>query len=809
MEKNVSVSDDWIRNWQASVAVKITAAVLYAIVTIGFTVTVVSLHNVEKSLIANYSAHADRLAYQLGSFFDQNPEASPGEIELKTRHLMKEFDMKAVDISVGNQTIAVGRKYADSYMLDRKIKSIPTLDADSHTTELRISYPPLEKTVTQYRHKWFIGTGIVTLFSGFFLVMVIRIFITRPITALIDATKAVSAGNIETRIAVNRKDEFGYLSIFFNQMMDKILSELTVRRQAEESLKEREERLITVMDSMLTGIVIIDAETFRIDYVNPAAVDMIGAPRERIIGTSCRDYISMSDGKCPVAECGETFDRKDCVLKKPDGKSLPILKSVTSVTLNGRPHFIESIIDITERKRAEEQITHMAYYDHLTQLPNRFLFTDRLHQAISLAERNGGNTAILFLDLDNFKRINDTLGHRIGDLLLTEVARRLSASARKTDTVTHAMPEASGITVARLGGDEFTILLSEIKDPIQDVLSFVNRIFSVLSRPFVLEGHEVFITTSIGISIYPYDGKDIESLLKNADIAMYHAKEKGKNNFQLYGKHMNYAALEKLKMESELRKALESNQFTLYYQPLINVRSGKCVGMEALVRWSHPTRGLILPAEFIHIAEETGIIIPISEWILKTACAQNRLWQLQGLPLVPVSINLPSLQFKKENFIDVIRQVVTSSGLDPKYLVLEITENAIMHDAKDVVETLHTLKDTGIRLSIDDFGTGYSSLSYLKRFPVHALKIDRSFIHEISIDQDNATIVKAIMAMAHSLNLKVIAEGVETEDQLLFLSQQGCDEAQGFFISYPLPADEFSQLLEKEKSAALAVRSRH
>lgn len=421
VKKMAGVSDDWIENWQASIAVKITAAVLYAIVTVGVAITVISLHNVKKNLQENYSANADRIAYQLGSLVAYNPGLSPGEIENKVRQLMADFDLQAIDITIGNKTISLGRRVTDSYVLDRAVNTSPSHSQD-RIIHLKICYPPLGKTVTHLRHKWFAITGLITLFSGFLLVWVIRIFITRPFTTLINATKAVSAGNIDARIAVDRKDEFGYLSMFFNQMMDKIRSELT------------------------------------------------------------------------------------------------------------------------ERKRAEEQITHMAYYDHLTQLPNRLLFKDRLHQAISHAKRSEEKTAVLFIDLDNFKRINDTLGHRIGDLLLTEVAGRLAASTRKTDTITRNVAGPFGITVARLGGDEFTILLSEIKDPVSDIRKFVHRTRRMLAKPFLLEGHEIFMTVSIGIFVYPYDGEDIESLLKNADIAMYHAKERGKNNFQLYGQHMNSAS---------------------------------------------------------------------------------------------------------------------------------------------------------------------------------------------------------------------------------------------------------------------------
>ncbi|MBI4685089.1 MAG: EAL domain-containing protein [Nitrospirae bacterium] len=796
---NVSdISDDWIKNWQASIAVKITAAVLYAIVMLGFAITVLSLHDVEKNLKKDYAANADRIAYELGFLLNNYPGLPLIKIQDKVYPIMEDFDLDAINITAGNQTISIGDQLPNAYTLERAVNTT----ASDQAIKIKIFYQPLHNTVLQHRNRWLIITGIVTLLSGFFLVWVIRIFISKPIRTLVDATRAVSAGNINTRLTIDRHDEFGYLSMFFNQMMDKILSEFTVRKQAEDALKERETRLKTVMDSILTGILIIDAETFKIDYVNPAAVEMIGAPKEEIIGSICREYICITDGKCPVVECGETFDRKDCILKKSGGVKLPILKSVTKVTLNGRQHIVESIIDITERKRAEEQIKYMAYYDHLTELPNRLLFTDRLYHAISLAERHHRESAILFLDLDNFKRINDSLGHRIGDLLLKEVARRLVASVRKSDAVTHNTGEPAGITVARIGGDEFTILLTEIKDQTQDITKVVNRLFDSLSKPFIIDGHEIFVTVSLGVAVYPYDGADTDSLLKNADIAMYYAKEQGKNNYQFYRHHMNSAAIERLKMENELRRAVECKEFMLHYQPQIDILTGQLVGMEALIRWPNAQKGFNSTIDIISVAEETGLILPIGEWLLNTACAQNKMWQSAGLATIPISINVSTQQFKQQDFIEVIKHALASSGLDPRYLILETTESAIMHNAQQVRPVLYKLKDMGIRLSIEDFGTGYSSLSYLKRFPVHAVKIDRLFIKDMNVNSDDAAIVRAITAMAHGLNLKVIAEGVETEEQLGFLYEQGCDVAQGYLISPPLSADEVSMLLEKEKAGS-------
>ncbi|HAK61477.1 MAG TPA: hypothetical protein DCO77_14045 [Nitrospiraceae bacterium] len=452
-----------------------------------------------------------------------------------------------------------------------------------------------------------------------------------------------------------------------------------------------------------------------------------------------------------------------------------------------------------EKKRAEAQILHMAYYDNLTNLPNRLLFQDRLSQAIVQAERYERMSAMLFLDLDNFKRINDTFGHRIGDLLLKAVADRLKESVRDSDSVARQHADILNVTVARQGGDEFTVLLSEVRKP-QDVARVAQRFLDKLARPFLLDGHEVFITASIGIAIYAIDGKDFESLLKNADAAMYHAKGQGKNNYQFYKQSMNATALEKLELENDLRRALARKEFLLYYQPQIDVRTGEIVGMEALIRWQHPVRGLVSPADFIPLTEETGLIVPIGEWVLQTACKQSKAWQAAGFAPIPVSVNLSSRQFRQRVLLQTIEQAMDASGLDCRHIVLEITESVVMQEQEASRALLVELASKGLRLAMDDFGTGYSSLSNLKRFPIDAIKIDRSFVMDITTDPDDAAITKAIIAMGRSLNLNVIAEGVETEEQLAFLYQQGCHMIQGFLISRPVPMEEAAKLLAREKA---------
>jgi len=447
---------------------------------------------------------------------------------------------------------------------------------------------------------------------------------------------------------------------------------------------------------------------------------------------------------------------------------------------------VESFEDITERKKAEEMLNSMAYYDSLTGLSNRILFNDRLGLALAQARRTKEMLAVLYIDLDNFKAINDTLGHAVGDRLLQLVGRRLKDCLRDGDTI------------ARLGGDEFVVLLPQIRCA-EDATVVATKLLESFGLPFDLDNNELFITTSIGISLYPYDGDDTETMLKNADTALYRAKEHGKNNYQLYTSAMNAKAFERLALENSMRRALDREEFVVYYQPQVNLATGQIVGMEALLRWQHPDLGLVYPSEFIGLAEETGLIISIGDFALRTACKQNKAWQDAGHPPVRIAVNLSAKQFYQQNLDDTIAQALDDTNLHPKFLELEITESVVMKDTTSVSASLYKLKDMGIQVTIDDFGTGYSSLSYLKRFPIDGLKIDRVFIRNLTTDPNDAAIAKAIIAMAKSLNLRVVAEGVETTDQLEFLRSLKCDEIQGYLISRPVPADEATALLVESK----------
>lgn len=468
------------------------------------------------------------------------------------------------------------------------------------------------------------------------------------------------------------------------------------------------------------------------------------------------------------------------------------------IVISGKDELLAIVRDITERKQAEEQIVYLAYHDTLTGLPNRPSFKERLNQALVHAKRYEQLVATLYLDLDRFKHINETFGHDVGDLLLKAVADRIVNCVRKDDFIARPSMDELITTVARIGGDEFTILLAEITH-VQDAAKVARRILEALSLPFMLEGHEVFITVSIGIALYPFDGEDVDTLLENADTAMYHAKDQGKNNYQFYTQSMNATAFERFALENSLHTALDRQQFLLYYQPQLDIQTGKIVGMEALIRWQHPDMGLIAPAAFIPLAEETNLIVPIGEWVLLTACAQNKAWQVAGFPPMRVTVNLSGNQFRQKNLAETIDKVLYNTGLDPQYLELELTESIIMQGEETTITMLNKLKAMGIRLSIDDFGTGYSSLSYLKRFPLDTIKVDRSFVRDITTDPDDAAITVAIIALGHSLNLKVIAEGVETEKQLAFLSKQKCDEMQGYLFSPPVPAEVITQMLQERK----------
>lgn len=440
--------------------------------------------------------------------------------------------------------------------------------------------------------------------------------------------------------------------------------------------------------------------------------------------------------------------------------------------------------DITERKQIEEEIRYLSRHDPLTQLPNRTLLDDDFTQAMEAASTNGSMLAVLFIDLDRFKFINDTLGHILGDKLLKIIADRMKFAMRPSDII------------ARIGGDEFMVLLKNISQ-VDEVTAIANRILKVFEPVFYLDSHEIHITASIGISLYPHDGKDVQTLLKNADSAMYRAKEQGKNNYELYSAILNEKAMENLMLQNNLQDALVRNEFVIYYQPIVNIKTKQTVGLEALLRWRHPQLGIIAPSDFIPLAEETGIILPITEWVLKKACFDCKDWHSKGYENLYVAVNLSSQHFNKKNWDKMILDALSESKLAPVFLELEINENSIMKNTPQTIKIINSLRQKGIKFSIDDFGTGYSSLSYLTQFPIDGLKIDQSFMRFITTDSDDATIITAIIYMAHNLNLRVTAEGIENINQLKFMDSIDCDYAQGYFFSRPIPKIEADSFLKQ------------
>jgi diguanylate cyclase (GGDEF)-like protein len=462
-----------------------------------------------------------------------------------------------------------------------------------------------------------------------------------------------------------------------------------------------------------------------------------------------------------------------------------LMKALAECDQNGVPEFISgAVIDITERKSADDRIRHIATHDGLTDLPNRMMFGNLLNHTIDVAKRYSRKFALLFIDLDRFKAINDAFGHQAGDALLQEIAQRLKRCTRASDVV------------ARLSGDEFVVLIQEV-DEASEAGICARKIITEVMKPITLQSQECRVTASVGIALFPENGDDEQTLMKNADTAMYQAKEEGKNNFQFYNPNTNSHTLQRMVLENHLRGALENNELQLQYQAKLDLRSNRISGVEALLRWNNPEVGFVSPAQFIPIAEETGLIVPIGRWVLKTACMQNMAWQAQGLPPVCMAVNLSPRQFLNQDLLAHIHEALDESGLPPELLELEITESMVMHHVDQAVQLLHAIKQIGVRIAIDDFGTGYSSLAQLKRFPIDTLKVDRSFIREVVQDSDDQAITEAIIAMGKSLSLTIVAEGVETREQQDFLRNRACDEMQGFYFSRPVVPEEFAELLGK------------
>jgi diguanylate cyclase (GGDEF)-like protein/PAS domain S-box-containing protein len=577
------------------------------------------------------------------------------------------------------------------------------------------------------------------------------------------------------------------------------IADISRRKQAEQALRESEAHLRLAMEAAQMGMWYWEAETDRFVYseglaalfglaANAPMVDYRVLqrrlhPEDRELFEATMRH-AVKQGADFQVDYRVTWDdgsvhwvsNRGQVHRSPDGRALRV---------------IGAGMDITDRKLAEQRIAHMAHHDALTGLPNRVLLRDRIQQAIAQAHRNDAQLAVLFLDLDRFKTINDSLGHQLGDRLLQSVASRILVCVREGDTV------------SRVGGDEFVIVIPGVSAA-GDASAVAAKILEVLSSAFHLNGNDLHVNASIGISLYPADGLDAETLMRNADTAMYHAKDSGRANFQYFTQHMNVAAQQRLSLENALRRALENGEFEVHYQPLYDLRDRSITGFEALVRWSPPGREMVMPSEFIAAAEESGLIVPLGEWVLREALRQARTWQSAGRPLM-IAVNVSALQLSRPSFVERLRGLIEQTGIDAALVELEVTEGVIIEGAGDARESLDRIAAFGVGIAIDDFGTGYSGLAYLKRLPINTVKIDQSFVRDLTVDPDDAAIVTAIVAMSKSLGVDVVAEGVETEEQLAELKALGCHRAQGYLLAPPMPAAAITKLLGKTSSESAAA----
>jgi len=602
------------------------------------------------------------------------------------------------------------------------------------------------------------------------------------------------AGEALAKEAVRRGAQDYILSTHLDSYsLPRALRNAIERKAVEDALFLEKERAVVTLNSIGDAVLCTDISG-KITYLNLVAETMTGWSRKEAIGKPLAEVFQIVDGatrktsrdpmEMAVEQNRTVGLTVNCVLIRRDGFESAIEDSAAPIHDRvGR--IIGAVIvfhDVSVARAMTLQMTHSAQHDVLTNLPNRILLNDRITQTISLARRQNRPFAVLFLDLDRFKCINDSLGHSVGDQLLQSVSYRLLSAVRGSDTV------------SRQGGDEFVVLLSEIAHP-EDAATSARKILHSLGAPHSISGHELNIDASIGIGIYPEDGQDSEALIKNADTAMYHAKENGRNNFRFFTPEMNLKAVERQSLEGSLRRALERKEFSLHYQPKVNLNSLQFTGVEALIRWQHPDLGSVPPARFVPVAEDCGLIVPIGNWVLSEACRQARKWQDAGLPFKRISVNVSSTEFRADTFLAGVRNALQESGLPAQYLDLELTESVLMQHPESASATLRALKSIGVHIALDDFGTGYSSLSYLQQFPIDILKIDKSFVHKITADSDESSIVSAIIAMGINLKQRVIAEGIETPEQLAFLQSRHCAEGQGYLFSPPLPATLFAELL--------------
>lgn len=658
---------------------------------------------------------------------------------------------------------------------------------------LGLSLKTVNEQIAQTRRT--VGTVALSLFAfGALAVLIVSSLITRPLGRIVETVEQIAAGHTSRRADVDSNDEIGHLAKSFNAMVDQLeslqhgLEARVDERTRELSASERRYRLL--FERNLAGVYRsrIDGEVLD---CNDACARIFGfESREDFLQSHASDFFFEPEHRHELMtrlRTERSIPNLELKVRRNDGSAAWVLESMN--LLDGEDVIEGTVIDITARKAAEQQIEHQAYHDALTGLPNRSLFIDRLEIALARGRRKQTILAVLFIDLDRFKYVNDTFGHSAGDILLQQVATRLRSAVREEDTI------------ARLGGDEFTLLLSDLGGA-SDAAKVAQKIIQVMSEPFHLQENEFYVTPSIGIALFPTDGRDVETLLKNADNAMYRSKEAGPNSYHIYSEAVNKRATTRLSLETSLRRAVEREEFVVFYQPQVNVVTSELIGVEALVRWAHPIRGILGPDEFIGLAEETKLILRIDQWVLREACSVAAGWQRAGYTVPRLAVNVSATQLHNRSFPDVIESALTESGFDPKRLELEITESTAMRTGEETLNVLRRLRGHGIRVAIDDFGMGHSALHYLHRFPVDTIKIDKTFVATLDGDTRSGAIISAIIAMARALELNVVAEGVEKAEQLAILRQLGCAEVQGYLFSKPVPAPQLLKIARGRAHAA-------
>ena len=637
------------------------------------------------------------------------------------------------------------------------------------------------------------------------LILSLSILVTRPLARLLESIDRLRRhrADLASRLDVSGSGEIGRVAKAFNALMQDLEDTSVSKTELERAMEithAAEERYRLLVESSPSAILVERGN--QLVFANPAAVRLLGAEDDRGLTEKCLlDFVHPDSRQAVEEELARlnqgvrTVRLDDVRFLRTDGQDLAVQLVGIAFDYGDDPAVQVVVNDVTEERHKSTQLEHMARHDALTGLPNRIMLIERLHSAIAYAERYDTRVTVVFIDLDNFKIINDSLGHECGDTLLKICAGRLSTVVRELDLV------------ARLGGDEFVVVLFDSPETDDSVIDLIERLQSVIKAPFILEGREYTVTSSVGFATYPEDGAKAEEILRNADEAMYRAKEMGRDNFQPFSTELHDRITERLALENDLRRGLLAGELLVYYQPQVDARDGRVIGAEALVRWNHPTRGIVPPTAFIPVAEETGLIVQIGEFVLNTACKQAGAWQEKGLAPFTMAVNISPRQFWEPNLLAIVDKALKSSGLDSARLELELTEGLLMRDADRSVETMTALREMGVSLAIDDFGTGYSSLQALQRFPIARLKIAQEFLMHIPQDMDSATIARSVIALGHNMKLRVIAEGVERPEQLRFLQQAGCDEIQGYLVSEPIPQQEMETFLRRKYISSLTPLS--